>query len=405
MNQHVVDSLTKKKLKKIMKAKTIKGDSPDEIKNALDKSLAEQDFRPTLAIVFMSIKQDRKAVCEILDQQGIDVFGATSCGEFINGHQSEGEIVVLLLDLHREAYTILFEEIGNRTIEEASAELARASLQKFPNPSLILCSTGVNAAGELFDGVTLVRSIEDALGTNRIFFGGMAGDDMTLTGTTVFTKDQETNHGLVALVLDSEKIALHGMAITGWKRLGITRKVTKSKDKLLYSIDDKPAVDMYLKYLGKGEKAEDRDFNLLNELSFNYPFIVKRENSDEILIKSPMSIDHEENALVMDMEMKEGEVFWFSVPPDFDIVEEIINEATEVKNAAEVDADALFVFSCAGREPALGPLVTMENEGLAEVWKSPMAGFFTYGEFGRAKNGRQHFHSTACCWVALKEKK
>jgi len=46
----------------------------------------------------------------------------------------------------------------------------------------------------------------------------------------------------------------------------------------------------------------------------------------------------------------------------------------------------------------------MENEGLAELWNSPMAGLFTYGEFGRAKNGGQNFHSGACCWVALKEK-
>jgi hypothetical protein len=52
----------------------------------------------------------------------------------------------------------------------------------------------------------------------------------------------------------------------------------------------------------------------------------------------------------------------------------------------------------------LGPLVTVENEGLAEVWKTPMAGFFTYGEYGRLKRGKQEFHSGACCWVALKEK-
>ena len=213
----------------------------------------------------------------------------------------------------------------------------------------------------------------------------MAGDDMILTGTSVFTQNQETNHGIVALVLNADKVSFYGMAITGWKRLGISRKVTHSKGKLLYSIDDKPAVDMYLKYLGKGEQGEDRDFNLLNELSFNYPFIVEREKSDEILIKSPMSIDHEENALVMDMEMKVGEKFWFSVPPDFDIVQEIIDEASEVKNSSGGNADALLIFSCAGREPALGPLVNIENEGLADVWKSPMAGFFTYGEFGKGK--------------------
>ncbi|MDZ7763840.1 MAG: FIST C-terminal domain-containing protein [Melioribacteraceae bacterium] len=217
-------------------------------------------------------------------------------------------------------------------------------------------------------------------------------------------KDKETDFGIVALILDADKIAMEGMAITGWKRLGISRKVTKCKGNLVYSIDDKPAVEMYFKYLGKGEREDDMDFNLLDELSFNYPFIVERDEAGETLIKSPMRINHEENALEMDMEMQEGEVFWFSVPPDFDIAQEIIDEATEVKNASEGTADALLVFSCAGREPALGPLVNMENEGLADVWNSPMAGFFTYGEFGRTKKGRQHLHSGACCWVALKEK-
>jgi hypothetical protein len=30
--------------------------------------------------------------------------------------------------------------------------------------------------------------------------------------------------------------------------------------------------------------------------------------------------------------------------------------------------------------------------------------FYTYGEYGRAINGRHEFHSTTCCWVALQEK-
>lgn len=117
-----------------------------------------------------------------------------------------------------------------------------------------------------------------------------------------------------------------------------------------------------------------------------------------------MSIDHVENALVMDSEMQEGTEFWFTVPPDFDIAEEIIAQAEQIKSENMGDADALLIFSCAGRPPVLGPLVTVENNGLADVWQTPMAGFFTYGEYGRAKNGRQEFHSGACCWVALKEK-
>lgn len=385
-----------------MKAKSIKGKSAADIQTALEQSMAD-GFAPTLAIVFLSIKQDRKAVAELLNQNEIDILGATSCGEFIDGYQSEGEIAILLLNLTRESYSILIEDIGNKTIEEAATQLAQAALRKFPNPSLLLCSSGVNSNGEFFDGITLVNSVGKAIGSHRLFYGGMAGDDTLFTGSYVFTYGKETNFGIAALVLDADKVLLHGMAITGWKPMGISRKVTKSKGNLIYTIDDKPATEMYLKYLGKSEKLDDKNFDVFQELSIHYPFIMERGDG-ETLIKSPSRIDHAENALVMDMEMQEGDVFRFSVPPDFDIVEEVIKQATELKSATKADADALLIFSCAGRPPVLGPLVTLENEGLAALWGTPMAGFFTYGEFGRAKNGKQHFHSGACCWVTLKKK-
>ena len=231
----------------------------------------------------------------------------------------------------------------------------------------------------------------------------MAGDDMTLGGSYVFTHHKETDHGIIALVLDEDKVSLQGMAITGWKPMGISRKITKSAGNLVYMIDDKPAVEMYMKYLGKGDKTYDQDFNLLQELSFHFPFIADREDG-ETVIKSPLSIDFKENALVMDMEMPEGSTFYFSSPPEFDIVEVIIDEATKLKNSTQFEADALLIFSCAGRHPALGPLVTQENDGLAEVWQAPMSGIFYFGEYGRTKNGKKNFYSTGCCWVILKEK-
>ena len=102
--------------------------------------------------------------------------------------------------------------------------------------------------------------------------------------------------------------------------------------------------------------------------------------------------------------MLEGTEFWFTMPPDFDIAEEVIDKASTFKKENDTHADALIIFSCAGRPPVLGPLVSVENEGLADVWNAPMAGFFTYGEYGRAPEGEQNYHSGACCWVALKEK-
>ena len=51
-----------------MKARSFKGNSTEEIKTALVLSMSG-DFTPTLAIVFLSLQQDRNAISKILDDQ------------------------------------------------------------------------------------------------------------------------------------------------------------------------------------------------------------------------------------------------------------------------------------------------------------------------------------------------
>lgn len=60
-----------------MKAKLIKGKSPEEIQIALEES-SRDGFSPTLAICFISIKLDRVAITHALDDAGIAVFGTTT---------------------------------------------------------------------------------------------------------------------------------------------------------------------------------------------------------------------------------------------------------------------------------------------------------------------------------------
>jgi hypothetical protein len=383
-----------------LKAKSIKGKSAEEIKSALAQSLVD-GFKPTLAIVFISIKQDRKAICEILHNNGIDILGATSCGEFINDYHSEEAAVMLLLNLQRDSYTILYEDFKDRTVGEAAAQLAQSALQKFKRPAFILCSTGLSAESGLVDGEDLVRSMENVVGPKVNVYGGMAGDDLTYTGTYAFTYERESEKAIAALVLDEDKISLHGMAISGWKPLGILRTVTKSEGGWIYTIDDQPALQMYLKYLGNKPITGENEYELFEDVGFHYPFQV--EGIGDPVMRTPFKFNKDKNALMCDYDVPQGSKFRFSMPPDFDIVENVLEKANELKNATQSDAEALLIFSCAGRLSALGPLTNLENDGLGEIWNSPMAGFFTYGEYGTA-NGRQEFHSTTCCWVALKEK-
>ena len=68
------------------------------------------------------------------------------------------------------------------------------------------------ADGKMMDGESIIQSMVNELGNEFNLFGGMAGDDMTFTGTYVFTNNQSTGYGMTALVLDADKIDLHGMA-------------------------------------------------------------------------------------------------------------------------------------------------------------------------------------------------
>jgi hypothetical protein len=385
-----------------MIAKTINGKTTAEIYASFEASISD-GYQPTLAIIFVSISQDREAIIEIFEKNNIAIFGATSSGEFINGHQSEGAIVIMLLDLDPTNFHIAFEDIGNRTLADAATSLTQHALQKFSNPAFILCSTMLSADGKILEGETLIQQMEKLAGSQVNIFGGMAGDDISFTGTYVFTNDQGTDYGMVALVLNEDKVELRGIAISGWKPMGIAHTITSSEDNQIYTIDNKPALETYMHFLGEDITSADDQLKFFDAVGIYYPLQIERGGREPKMC-NPIGYDKEKKALMCESEVPQGSSFRFSTPPDFDIIDTVINSAREMKNKTNEEAEALLVFSCAGRLGALGPMAQQENEGLADVWNVPMAGFYTYGEFGKAINDKHDFHSTTNSWVALKEK-
>jgi hypothetical protein len=82
----------------------------------------------------------------------------------------------------------------------------------------------------------------------------------------------------------------------------------------------------------------------------------------------------------------------------------VIKGAEDLKTTAMPEADALVVFSCAGRIISLGPLMSEEIEGVKKVWNVPMVGMFSNAELARATGGNLEMHNLTTCVVALKEK-
>jgi hypothetical protein len=387
-----------------MKAKSLKAKSTEEIKAALQKTMAD-DFNPTLAIVFMSVKQDREAISKLLDDKGIQIFGATTAGEFIDGEMEEGSIVMLLLDMNPFYFKIEFLATSQETAFEDAIKLGTIGKETFTNPAFIIANSGVALDGEPF-----VEGIVQAFGKEVTIFGGKAADDLALESTFVFTNGKSNDCALVALIVDEDKIDVNGIATCGWKAIGTTKTVTKSDGNIVYTIDDKPALDTLMNYLGVEIKQEGNKDIVTFLSSWYYPLQVERENVDPV-IRTAMFANREERSLICSGKVPQGSKIRFSLPPDFDSIDTVVAECKGIKDNGQQQADALIMFSCVSRFLSFGAVMKEELEQVQQIWDAPMAGFFSYGEYGKSlpagqagKTSKNEYHNNTCCLVVLKEK-
>lgn len=379
-----------------MHAKTILGINQEYIQVALKESLSD-GFKPTLAIVFISIKQDREAICSILHKEGIQIFGSTTSGEFISSEISEGGIAIMLLDINPNYFKIAFQDTGSSSVFETAKQFGDDGKKVFLNPAFIIASGWLHT-----DGEDIIKGIEAGLGGEAPIFGGMAGDDLALREPVVFTYDKSSTTGLVAIIIDQDKIDITGIATCGWKPIGITKTVTRSTGNIVYTIDGQPALDLVIKYLGLNIDNESGE-NMVVNLGAYYPLQLERENAPPVM-RTAMLGNKEDRSLICAGTVPQGSKVRFSLPPDFDAIDTVIDECTSLKTDEHRGADAVIMFSCISRYLSFGVMTSDEIERVVNVWNAPFIGFFCYGEFGKSKAGKHEFHNNTCCVVALKEK-
>ena len=380
-----------------MKSKTIKANSTETIIKEIDKATSD-GFKPTLAVVFSSIKRDWLSVINVLNKKEITVFGATTAGEFIDGDIEEGSIVIMLLDMNPSSFKLIFLETSTETTLEDAKKLGGIGKETFTNPAFIIATGGI-----FIDGEQIVDGIMQGFGEEATIFGGMAGDDLIAEKPIVFTNNKNKDNALIALIIDEDKIDVRGIATCGWNAIGTTKTVTKSEGNIVYTIDDKPALDMLMKYLGVDVKQDDNKGIVAFHNSWYYPLQLERENGDTV-IRATRFANSEDRSLICTGSVPQGAQIKFSLPPDFDAIETVVAECASIKDNEQQQADALIMFSCVSRHLSFGALMKEEIEQVQNVWNAPMVGFFTYGEYGKSKIGTNEFHNNACCVVALKEK-
>lgn len=376
-----------------MKAKSIKGRTTEEIQLALMQSMAD-GFKPTLAIVFMAIDDERPAITRLLSEKKIQIFGASSGGNFIDEDVESEATVILLLNIDSSYFRLEIKVSDADMIKEKASQIAKVAITSFTEPAFLVISGGLTT-----DGDKIIEGIESICDKDPAIFGGLAADNLKMERTYVFTNDSLTDKGLLALILDGEKISLNGVAVGGWKPVGMDRVITKSEGNIVYTIDNEPALSFIKRYAGLKDLNADTALNFL--LASNFQLQLQRENKHPVM-RTPMWANTNDGSIVFAGSLPQGSKVKLSLLPGFEVIDAAQAEFIKYKNE-QPEADALIVFSCAGRQITLGPYIGEEINGIKNIWNAPLAGFFCYGEIGRVVSGQHEFHNMTCSLAILKE--
>ncbi len=380
-----------------MKSKALSVFSIEELKSTLT-NIIETEFQPTLAIVFSSSNFPFQEVSSVFKENGVETVGCTTAGEILNESTLENSLAVMLVDIDKSYFKVFHQAYDEKKARSVSIKLGEMAKETFANPGILAYSSGIT-----IDGESIVTHIKKALGKEIPLYGGLAADNFRQIATHTFTNNHLEDYGLAAIIIDTDQIEMQGMTFSGWNELGRRHVVTKADGNILYEIDEKPALDQFIKYFGNLKFQDSGEGEELLSVPGQYPLKVERPDGT-VFMRSTLIYDFKERALILAGAVKDGDEFKFCPTPDFEVVDKTIEKYQEFSKK-QPNVDVLIMNSCIGRKFSFGPMFEDEVEGIYNIWKKPMIGYMAYGEIGNTGEKQIcEFHNVSCALVTLTQK-
>lgn len=362
-----------------------------ELGNTLDSS-----FKPNLAFVFASPTVDISDVDSLLNKNEITYIGCSTAGEIQDKNLLNDGISALLCDLNSESWHLINGEYESSVIDSAR-DIASKAKEKFENFGIILFSGGIAV-----DGAQIVNGIKEIVGKEIPLFGGLAGDSLNFLKTYAYASGFKTENGYAALIFDTDKVKLEGLATSGWDGMGMNNTITRAENNIVYEINNEPALDEVMKYFGQELFNFPEDQGDIMTFPDQFPLKVTTDKGSSFL-RAIVYTNIKERSLIMAGSVPEGSTFKYCPNPDISVVTETVSLYDKNFSKKE-DIDAVLMISCLIRFHSFGPLFAQEVDSIYKLWEKPMAGFLSYGEIGNTGDQKiAEFHNATCSLVALKE--
>ncbi|HLL67701.1 MAG TPA: FIST N-terminal domain-containing protein [Micromonosporaceae bacterium] len=354
---------------------------------------------PKLLMVFAAITHDlavvRDAIAEIAP--GVPVIGCTTHGEIGEGGPVDGSVTVTALGGAGFAIsTGVAEHVAGRQ-REAGAEVAQCvdQVEERAYKVLVLLTDGL-----VRDQESIVRGCYGVVGAAVPLFGGAAADGWQMSGTFLLGEGRVLTDAVVAVTIASD--APLAVAVEhGWEKLGQPMIVTSSGNGRVYTLDDKPALDVYLGRLD-APAAAYTDPETFVEFALPRPLGVQRRSGIEARNLST-AVDLEGRSIGGGNAIDHGGLAW-AMTGDEDSILQAADAACDnaIDGLGGRQPIGMLTFSCAALRAVLGEEgIQREGERIGKRANGvPFAGFYTYGEIARVR-GIDGFHNQTLVVLAF----
>ncbi|MFK7775464.1 MAG: FIST signal transduction protein [Saprospiraceae bacterium] len=323
-----------------------------------------------------------------------DIIISSTAGEIVNTGFTDNSIVATIIEFEHTQLTTCQVNISDFDNSYAAAtQIVSTLCQKELNHVFIV------ADGQLINGSELVNGLNQFKDKKVLTTGGLAGDEYEFNETLVGLNNVPSKGNIVAIGFYGDRLKVGFGSKGGWDSFGPERLITKSKGNVLYELDNQNALDLYKKYLGEAA-------NELPSSALFFPLSIKAEGTEELLVRTILSICEETKSMTFAGNMPEGTMAQMMKHNADRLIGGAEQAAENCIKAEDKEPELAILISCVGRRIVLGQNIDEEIEVIRGQFgdKTILTGFYSYGEIAPFNNlSRCELHNQTMTITTLSE--
>lgn len=367
------------------------------------KQFPELDSPTTFILIFFasSYQKNPEPIKQLINHYPRSIIlGCSSAGEIEGRNVLDNSISVAIMKFEK---TELKFATATVTAPKKSYEAGKEIINKLDAKNLaglFVLSEGLN-----INGSELSRGLNDfSLANNPIITGGLAGDGSAFLHTWIISNNKILENVIAAVGFYGNNINISHGSKGGWDIFGPERVITKSQNNKLLELDGKPALDIYMNYLG--ERSSE-----LPAIGLLFPIAIRKNIHDKNkLVRTILLIDRDEKSLTFAGNIPEGHLAQLmrgNVDRLISGAEEAARTAIQLSksNSTVKNPDIIISISCVGRKLLLGERTFEEIEAIHDLYSPDIRqiGYYSYGELSPAEGGICELHNQTMTLTCISE--